>query len=119
MSSSTSVDVRRFHLPTLRNQQVLGSLGDFHFAVRRVSTSRGDMCSLYYNQHMSPIDRVVTFRPDQDLLKGMQALKDRDGVPYSEQIRRSLRMWLDTKGVFAQTPRRRGATARKTRKGAN
>ena len=67
---------------------------------------------------MSPIDRVVTFRPDEDLLKGMEALKERDGVPYSEQIRRSLRMWLDTKGVLTQGPHRSGATVRKRRKGA-
>jgi hypothetical protein len=66
---------------------------------------------------MSPIDRVVTFRPDEDLLKGMEALKERDGVPYSEQIRRSLRMWLDTKGVLTQARPRRSKTARK-RKGA-
>jgi len=76
------------------------------------------MWCLYYNRHMSPTDRVVTFRPDEDSLTGMKALKERDGMPYSEQIRRSLRMWLDTKGVLTQAPPRRGATVRKTRKGA-
>ena len=33
-----------------------------------------------------------------------------------EQIRRSLRMWLDTKGVLTQAPHRSGATARKPAK---
>ena len=49
---------------------------------------------------MSPTDRVVTFRPDEDLLAAMEALKGRDGIPYSEQIRRALRAWLEQKGTL-------------------
>jgi predicted DNA binding CopG/RHH family protein len=55
---------------------------------------------------MSPKARVVTFRPDDEDLAAMEALKERDGMPYSEQIRRALKMWLATKGV-AKTERRR------------
>ena len=53
---------------------------------------------------MTPTERVVTFRPDEDLLEGMEALRERDGVPYSQQIRRALRAWLQTKGVLKKKP---------------
>ena len=49
---------------------------------------------------MSPTERVVTFRPDEGLLEGMEALKERDGIPYSEQIRRAMREWLQQKRVL-------------------
>jgi hypothetical protein len=49
---------------------------------------------------MTPAERVVTFRPDEDLLVAMEALKERDGIPYSEQIRRALRVWLEQKGTL-------------------
>lgn len=50
--------------------------------------------------HMASSDKVVTFRPDGDILEAMESLKDRDGIPYSEQIRRALREWLHGKGVL-------------------
>jgi hypothetical protein len=49
---------------------------------------------------MSPSDRVITFRPDVDVLDAMERYRERDGVPYSEQIRRALRAWLDDKGMM-------------------
>jgi hypothetical protein len=63
---------------------------------------------------MSPKDRVVTFRPDDDLLKGMAALRERDGMPFSEQVRRALRVFLTDKGVMEKTASRRASTRRKT-----
>jgi hypothetical protein len=54
-------------------------------------------------------DRVVTFRPDEDVLVAMEALKERDGIPYSEQIRRALREWLVSKGMLKAASRRVGA----------
>lgn len=60
------------------------------------------MYCLYYNYLMAKSDRVVTFRPDGDILQAMELLKDRDGVPYSQQIRRALREWLESKGVLAK-----------------
>ena len=49
---------------------------------------------------MTPVRRVTTFRIDGDLLEGMEALKERDGMPYSEQLRRALRPFLESKGVL-------------------
>jgi hypothetical protein len=41
----------------------------------------------------------MTVRFDDDLLDGMQAVWQRDGVPPSEQVRRALRAWLSTRDV--------------------
>lgn len=49
---------------------------------------------------MTPTRRVTTFRIDDDLLRAMQLLQQRDGIPLSEQIRRALRPWLESKGVL-------------------
>ena len=38
---------------------------------------------------------VTTVYLDADLLKGLQRVKERDGVPASEQIRRAIRAWLE------------------------
>ena len=49
---------------------------------------------------MTPKDRVVTFRPDDDILEAMEKLRRDDGVPFSQQICRALRPWLQSKGVM-------------------
>ncbi len=54
---------------------------------------------------MTPSRKVATFRVDPDLLEGMERLKDRDGMPLSEQIRRALRPWLEGKGVLQKAAR--------------
>jgi Arc/MetJ-type ribon-helix-helix transcriptional regulator len=46
-----------------------------------------------------------TYRLDPDLVRGLEDLKERDGVPTSEQVRRAVRMWLDSKGIKADRPR--------------
>ena len=63
---------------------------------------------------MTPRERVLTFRPDDDILDAMEALRERDGAPYSEQVRRALRMWLESKGVLhVKTARKRAATRKR------
>ncbi len=56
--------------------------------------------------------RVVTFRPDEDILEAMEALRVRDAAPYSEQIRRALRPWLKSKGVM-KADRKRARTRKR------
>jgi hypothetical protein len=62
---------------------------------------------------MSP--RIAsTFRVEDDLLEGLREVKERDGIPVSEQVRRALRAWLDSKGIQQQkTAPRRAPTRRK------
>ena len=49
--------------------------------------------------------RRVTFYIAPDLSAGLKTIKERDGVPESEQIRRGIRLWLETKGI---TPKEGG-----------
>ncbi len=56
--------------------------------------------------------KVVNFRPDEDILVAMEALRVRDGAPYSEQIRRALRPWLQSKGVMKAERKRVAARKR-------
>jgi predicted transcriptional regulator len=58
---------------------------------------------------MTPTRKIATFRLDDDLLEGLKAVQERDGVPPSEQVRRAIRTWLEAKGVL-KAERKRGAT---------
>lgn len=49
--------------------------------------------------------KQTAFRVEPEVLEGLQIVKDRDGMPFSEQVRRALRAWLDSKGVKADRPR--------------
>lgn len=53
--------------------------------------------------------KYYTFMIDVDLADALKVLKDRDGVPESEQIRRALRLWLESKGVTKKAERPRVA----------
>jgi len=61
---------------------------------------------------MTPVRRVATFRVDNDLFAAMQRLQERDGMPLSEQIRRALRPWLESKGVMKSERKRAGTRKR-------
>jgi Arc/MetJ-type ribon-helix-helix transcriptional regulator len=50
--------------------------------------------------------KPATFRIDRDILDAMEELKNRDGVPVSETVRRALRAWLERKGVLKANPKR-------------
>lgn len=63
---------------------------------------------------MSPSDKKQTaFRIDEDILAGLQSVKERDGIPLSEQVRRALRAWLESKGINEKAVSRRASTRRK------
>ena len=54
--------------------------------------------------------KIATFRLDDDLLEGLKAVEERDGVPPSEQARRAIRTWLEAKGVLKKSGRQRAVT---------
>jgi hypothetical protein len=56
--------------------------------------------------------KVTTFRIDDDVLAGMRRLQARDGITSSEQIRRALRPWLESKGVLKAERKRAGTRKR-------
>ena len=51
--------------------------------------------------------RPYTLKLDEELIAAMKAIKARDGIPESEQIRRGLQRWLDAKGKPARKTARR------------
>lgn len=57
---------------------------------------------------------LAAFRIEPDILKGLQAVKERDGVPVSEQVRRALRQWLKSKGLTLKpSAARKGGTRKR------
>lgn len=61
---------------------------------------------------MTPL-RMTTLRLDDELMEGLQQIKARDGIPVSEQIRRAVQVWLQTKGV-KKTERPRAVTRKRS-----
>lgn len=50
--------------------------------------------------------KIVTFRLDEDLLDGLQAVWERDGVSVPEQVRRAVQAWLESRGALADSSER-------------
>ena len=57
-------------------------------------------------QPMTPT-HVTTLRIDDRLMDGLRTVKERDGIPVSEQVRRAIEAWLPEKGVELKTDRKR------------
>jgi len=47
--------------------------------------------------------RLINFRLEDELLEGLSQVKDRDGIPLTEQVRRAVRLWLDSRGITVTT----------------
>jgi hypothetical protein len=63
---------------------------------------------------VTPSSKAQTaFRIDPDILDGLREVKERDGVPISEQVRRALTAWLESKGVN-KTDRKRASTRKRS-----
>jgi hypothetical protein len=50
---------------------------------------------------------VASFRLDSELIEGLQAVWERDGVAPSEQVRRAVKMWLESKSVNVKSAPKR------------
>ena len=49
--------------------------------------------------------RPYTLKIDEDLLTAIREVRVREGIPESEQIRRGIRLWLESRGVRADRKR--------------
>jgi hypothetical protein len=49
---------------------------------------------------------MTNFRIDPDLLEALRAIRQRDGLPISEQIRRAIRAWVEHQGIDKADRRR-------------
>ena len=54
--------------------------------------------------------RMTTFRIDHELLAALRDVYEREGIQISEQVRRAIRLWLDSKGVVVKAARKRAGT---------
>ena len=51
--------------------------------------------------------KSTNFRLESELLEGLQAVRTRDGISVSEQVRRAIASWLKQKGVTIKADRKR------------
>jgi len=47
--------------------------------------------------------KLSAFRIESEILDALQEIKERDGVPLSEQVRRALIAWAEKRGVKVKT----------------
>jgi hypothetical protein len=59
---------------------------------------------------MTPTRNRFTFYIDDALRASLTAIKQRDGIPESEQIRRAIAAWVESKNITAKADRPRGRT---------
>ena len=62
---------------------------------------------------MAPRKRY-TFFIDADQRAAIAKVKERDGIPESEQIRRAIAGWLEGKGVGVRAERKRPASRKRS-----
>jgi len=56
--------------------------------------------------------KLYSFMIDPDLAAALKTVKEQDGVPESEQIRRALRQWMEQRGVM-KAERKRAVTRKR------
>ena len=61
----------------------------------------------------TPTKKQTAFRIDTEILARLQAVKARDGIPVSEQVRRALGMWFERKDIESRNAGRKRAVTRK------
>lgn len=57
--------------------------------------------------------KPTTFRMETEIMAALAEIRDRDGVAVSEQVRRALRLWIDSKGVAVKSERKRAGTRKR------
>jgi hypothetical protein len=57
--------------------------------------------------------KMRNFRIDAELGDGLKIVRERDGIAESEQIRRGIRLWLESKGVI-KAERKRARTRKRS-----
>ncbi|MGE0866676.1 MAG: hypothetical protein AB7P34_22465 [Vicinamibacterales bacterium] len=61
---------------------------------------------------MSPRTRYNFFM-ESEHREALKAIKERDGIPESEQIRRAIADWVAKQGLVAKSDRKRAATRKR------
>jgi len=58
--------------------------------------------------------RQANFRLDEELMDGMDQIREKTGAPVSWQVRQAIRLWLKQQGVKLKTDRKRAATRKRS-----
>ncbi len=56
----------------------------------------------------------ANFRIDDELMAGMDQIREKTGAPASWQVRQAIRLWLKQQGVTVKSDRKRGATRKRS-----
>ena len=57
--------------------------------------------------------KPATFRLETEILNALQRVKEKDGIPVSEQVRRALVAWLDSRNLTLKKAERKRAVTRR------
>jgi len=57
---------------------------------------------------------ITNFRIDSDLLDALRHIRGRDGLPIAEQVRRAIRICVESKGVKMKAERKRAVTRKRS-----
>jgi hypothetical protein len=58
--------------------------------------------------------KPTTFRLETEIMDALAVIRDRDGIPVSEQVRRALKQWIADKGVKVKSERKRAVTRKRS-----
>ena len=58
--------------------------------------------------------KPTTFRLETEIMGALNAIRERDGIPVSEQVRRALRQWIESKGVGFKAARKRPSSRKRS-----
>lgn len=61
---------------------------------------------------MTPL-KQTNFRLEEELLAALNDIRERDGIPVSEQVRRAIRDWIDSKTTVKVIAERKKPLTRK------
>jgi len=68
---------------------------------------------------MPDVKRRYTFWIDDSLADALKTIKQRDGVPESEQLRRAIGAWVEARGVRVMSPPQKAPQLKKSTKGGS
>lgn len=57
--------------------------------------------------------KPTTFRLETEIMDALAEIRDRDGIAVSEQVRRALKQWIESKGVKVKSARKRAVTRKR------
>ena len=67
---------------------------------------------MYLYTYRMPLRRLFNFVISDEMAEGLKAVKERDGISESEQVRRAVAAWLTSKGISLRSSPKAGSKKR-------